>query len=233
MPSKAAANALKELQQKFPELRAGIDSCRKISGTTQWSQHADGNALDIHHVNWGYSADPTHQKWLDGVAAFIRVYRLQLSVNNLLWRVQNHYDHCHIDFWPKMYGTPRCAGGRDDWQYSSGRIVLGDPGPENGYIDIPPSVTIPNPPPPPARGYFLQILRNTIKEGSRGDLVAIAQSLLARHGYAPPNTFNAQHRPDGIFGGGTTASVKSFQRSKGLTVDGIIAEKTWATLESV
>ena len=35
---------------------------------------------------------------------------------------------------------------------------------------------------------------------------------------------------DGIFGPKTEAAVKSFQRGKGLTVDGIVGPRTWAAL---
>lgn len=35
---------------------------------------------------------------------------------------------------------------------------------------------------------------------------------------------------DGRFGAGTDAAVRAFQRSKGLQVDGIVGEKTWAAL---
>jgi peptidoglycan hydrolase-like protein with peptidoglycan-binding domain len=37
--------------------------------------------------------------------------------------------------------------------------------------------------------------------------------------------------PDGVFGASTESTVRSFQNSKSLTVDGIVGATTWAALE--
>ena len=63
-----------------------------------------------------------------------------------------------------------------------------------------------------------------LKSGSRGDSVRYLQSLLNRHGSAIAL--------DGIFGQATDKAVKSFQKSKGLLVDGIVGDKTWEALEA-
>lgn len=233
MTTKAATHALGELREKFPELRAGVTNCRKIAGSAAWSQHSDGNALDIHHKDHGYSANTVHQAWLDQVAAFIRLYAEQLSVRTYLWRTRDHYDHIHIDFWPYVYATPSCAGGRDDYRFSNGRLVVGDPGPENGYHELPDADGIPVPTPTPMKGYRVDVVRNTIKQGARGDLAEIAQSLLARHGFAPAKTFNRNHVPDGVFGSGSDSATRAFQKAKGLSVDGVVGPKTWSALESL
>ena len=57
------------------------------------------------------------------------------------------------------------------------------------------------------------------KEGS--DVTAL-QTLLNHHG--------AKLDVDGVFGGDTENAVLSFQKAKGLDVDGVVGEKTWAAL---
>ncbi|MFJ8111311.1 peptidoglycan-binding protein [Streptomyces sp. NPDC096132] len=64
----------------------------------------------------------------------------------------------------------------------------------------------------------------TVRSGSRGNAVKAAQRQLTDNGYALT--------ADGVFGSGTTAKVKAFQRAKGLTVDGIVGSNTWAKLVS-
>jgi hypothetical protein len=230
---KAALQALEVLQKQFPDLRAGVWNCRKISGSSTWSQHAWGAALDLHHVGYGYSSSQQHQAFLDQVAAFIAKYRQQMSVRTALWRTSGHYDHIHLDFWPRGYGTPPCAGGTHRTQYSSGRIVAGDPGPENGAWSGPSAPSEPL----PTQGYSVEVHRNTIRKGDKGDLVQIMQFLMARHGFTAAYTFKMDSlgkiRADGVFGSGTEAAVKEFQGAKGLSADGIVGQKTWAALEAV
>jgi Putative peptidoglycan binding domain/CHAP domain len=65
----------------------------------------------------------------------------------------------------------------------------------------------------------------TIRRGSSGSAVRDAQSRLLQHGFSPGPV-------DGIFGSGTDAATRAFQRAKGLTVDGVIGPNTWAALTS-
>ena len=58
--------------------------------------------------------------------------------------------------------------------------------------------------------------------GSKGEDVRTVQDLLAVHGH--PVTV------DGLFGPVTANAVKAFQSSKGLTVDGVVGDQTWAKL---
>lgn len=57
----------------------------------------------------------------------------------------------------------------------------------------------------------------TIKIGSRGSEVLILQNKLGI-------------RADGVFGKDTDAAVRSFQKSHGLTPDGIVGDHTWESL---
>ena len=65
-----------------------------------------------------------------------------------------------------------------------------------------------------------------MKRGSKGEYVTLAQTELINKGYSC-GSFGA----DGEFGAATEAAVKKFQKDNGLTVDGIIGEKTWAALD--
>ncbi|GAB4263220.1 MAG: hypothetical protein Kow0092_14000 [Deferrisomatales bacterium] len=61
------------------------------------------------------------------------------------------------------------------------------------------------------------------RRGAKGPEVERIQGRLREEGlYAGPL--------DGIFGGGTEAAVRRFQRRRGLTVDGVVGALTWAAL---
>lgn len=55
---------------------------------------------------------------------------------------------------------------------------------------------------------------DTIKKGSKGKTVKIWQIIVGTN-------------PDGIFGSGTEAATRTFQKQQGLSVDGIVGEKSW------
>jgi hypothetical protein len=63
-----------------------------------------------------------------------------------------------------------------------------------------------------------------IKQGSRGNYVCIAQDDLNTLGYTTGGL-------DGVFGSQTYNAVRSYQKSRGLTVDGIIGCNTWRSLQ--
>ena len=62
-----------------------------------------------------------------------------------------------------------------------------------------------------------------IKSGSRGELVALVQLMLHEKGYSCGSA-------DGIFGTKTESAVRSYQKAKGLSVDGIVGTNTYAKL---
>ena len=64
-----------------------------------------------------------------------------------------------------------------------------------------------------------------LKRGSSGPDVLTLQSALFQLGFDPNGT-------DGRFGAGTEAAVKAFQKSKGLTPDGIAGPATMAALQA-
>jgi len=60
-----------------------------------------------------------------------------------------------------------------------------------------------------------------------GEYVTLAQTQLIQKGY-DCGTYGA----DGQFGTATEQAVRSFQHDHGLTVDGVIGQKTWAALDA-
>lgn len=63
----------------------------------------------------------------------------------------------------------------------------------------------------------------TLRQGSRGPSVVDLQRRLAKAGFSPGTA-------DGVFGARTGAAVKSFQRSRSLTADGVVGPQTWRSL---
>ncbi|MTH54805.1 L,D-transpeptidase family protein [Bacillus mangrovi] len=63
----------------------------------------------------------------------------------------------------------------------------------------------------------------TLKKGSQGEAVAQLQRKLTSSGFSPGGI-------DGIFGSATDRAVRAFQKSRGLTVDGIAGPATWSAL---
>ena len=62
-----------------------------------------------------------------------------------------------------------------------------------------------------------------LKKGAQGNLTKLLQEKLVKLGY---NTNGV----DGIFGAGTYSAVREFQKTRGLTADGIVGQNTWRKL---
>lgn len=63
----------------------------------------------------------------------------------------------------------------------------------------------------------------TLRQGNRGNITELLQEKLVSLGYSTNGV-------DGIFGGGTTHAVRSYQNAKGLDTDGIVGKNTWRKL---
>ena len=63
----------------------------------------------------------------------------------------------------------------------------------------------------------------TLRQGARGNITKLLQEKLVSLGY---NTNGI----DGIYGGGTANAVKSYQRNKNLSSDGVCGQATWRKL---
>ena len=113
------------LQEKFPGIRFGRYNCRKISGSSTYSQHSWNNARDIYpplSIRYADSKEE-YQAWLDEVDEFISspANFEMLNLRLVLWRVKDHYNHIHADFWPHGEDTPMCDGApTNTWSYPDG-----------------------------------------------------------------------------------------------------------------
>ena len=67
-----------------------------------------------------------------------------------------------------------------------------------------------------------------LKKGSTGEAVKTVQRVLRMRGWKDGN--GKALEIDGSFGAKTEYAVKSFQKGKGVTVDGVVGEKTWNKL---
>lgn len=87
--------------------------------------------------------------------------------------------------------------------------------------------TVPTPTPTPTPTPEPSDKKPTLKRGSKGEYVRMAQTLLVEKGYDI-----GKCGIDGDFGSATEKAVKAFQKDNGLKVDGIIGQATWNALES-
>lgn len=67
-----------------------------------------------------------------------------------------------------------------------------------------------------------------LKKGAKGNTVKAMQTLLIGYGF-----YCGGYGADGSFGPGTDSALRSYQKTKGLGVDGICGPKTWAKLLGV
>ncbi len=98
---------------------------RLIAGTQTWSQHSWANGLDIYtSPAIGTIAEGDWKVNGDAIAQFLRDNRELFGIRYILWWVRNHYDHIHVDFWPKGVDTPPSSGtGIGSFAYSNGGVV--------------------------------------------------------------------------------------------------------------
>jgi len=79
--------------------------------------------------------------------------------------------------------------------------------------------------PNPPRDPVVETRGRALRDGMRGEDVALLQGTLARLGFFAG-------RQDGIFGIRTASAVRAFQGYAGIEADGIVGENTWIALET-
>lgn len=62
-----------------------------------------------------------------------------------------------------------------------------------------------------------------LKKGAQGNITKLLQEKLVKLGYSTNGV-------DGIFGSGTHTAVREFQKTRGLTADGVVGQNTWRKL---
>jgi peptidoglycan hydrolase-like protein with peptidoglycan-binding domain len=74
----------------------------------------------------------------------------------------------------------------------------------------------------------------SMKQGEKGEAVAIVQQALVDLGFAMPNTTNnGRSLADGIFGSETVRVVSQFQAANRIAVDGRVGRDTLAKLDEL
>ena len=63
----------------------------------------------------------------------------------------------------------------------------------------------------------------TLKKGASGNITKLLQEKLVTLGYSTNGV-------DGIFGSGTYSAIREFQKTRGLSIDGIVGRNTWRKL---
>jgi hypothetical protein len=100
----ACARCIGVVFAAFGSMPIGTVAVRFIEGTTTWSQHTYGNAVDF----MTYDDSELRRR----IAFFLDANRGGLDIAHLLadpWfpsPLGNHYNHVHVDFYPQWGGTP-------------------------------------------------------------------------------------------------------------------------------
>jgi LysM repeat protein len=98
-------------------------------------------------------------------------------------------------------------------------LLAANPGVNPNRLYIGQVICVPHSTPTPPPSHSCPLLR----QGSTGDAVRDLQTRLRNAGFDPGAV-------DGIFGSRTHSAVIAFQRSRGLTPDGLVGVSTWTAL---
>lgn len=121
-----------------------------------------------------------------------------------------------------------CPGEVSDY-VGGGKFLIPDDSPQEPFFPDEPST-----PSKPGTAWTESLVNNlplvSRSHNSRGVWARRVQSLLAANGVRVSNTFNSQGYADGIIGPGSESAIKGFQRTRGLSNDGIVGKNTWTKL---
>lgn len=108
-PSTARVRAVwRFVHRWFPQAASlGVYNCRKIAGSSRWSQHAWGDAWDMTTPGAVKKGTPTPA--LRAMVKAVRDHAGQLHVTRVIFGDDAHQNHAHVDVDPERTGTPPCA----------------------------------------------------------------------------------------------------------------------------
>ena len=96
-----------EILDRWPDVKIGVYNCRPKRRSSSWSEHAWGNAADIH---------VTSKAQGDEIYRWLITNKTRLSLATICWRdhggcnAADHQTHIHVAGAPKHPGqTPPCA----------------------------------------------------------------------------------------------------------------------------
>jgi hypothetical protein len=94
----------------FPHAASlGIFNCRRISGSSAWSQHAFADAWDVASPQSVKTGRP--DDYLRGIVNTLNQRKGALAITRIIFGDAAHQNHAHVDVDPDRGGTPPCAGG--------------------------------------------------------------------------------------------------------------------------
>lgn len=191
-----------ELADQFPSL------------TVMWgfnpgaSEHGTGRALDLmafQDTALGHD-----------MADFLWAHRTRFDVTHLIWRQRIRSTVVNPGVWRRMKDRGNTTANHYDHVHVLfGKRAFTPNDTQAHHTDQTTSGSAPNPSAPPYPGVQL-------RRGSSGTDVTVVQTQLSARGW----TIGV----DGSFGPGTERVVRTFQKNKGLKVDGVVGPATWAAL---
>jgi chitosanase len=114
----------------------------------------------------------------------------------------------------------------DKWRLELPMTIRGVEITDHSFDPPPPPKPTPKPPPRPARGHH-EVMLSLRTPFQTGEAVKYLQRGLAKAGLMPENAV------DGVFGPATSKLVKTFQKQKRLTPDGIVGKTTWSAVHKL
>lgn len=217
-PTPNSARFAAAVAARFGWARFSRYNCRKIAGSSAWSQHAESNADDVHSSTFGKinitkdQGDELVAWLLDDVTTVDAAGTVETTpryraygIRTILWweksvltgnPVAGHKDHIHVDYWPRMASAstyvPPCQGGT--------LLVVYPDGSTDSTWAVWPDLEIVE---------DLDVIY--LRDGDTGTPVTILQSALMNyHGAVESPPFDPIV-VDGVYGSKTETAVKAWQ----------------------